>query len=71
MASNAAEHVSDKVPADDFQALEEKIYRTIEMYKSAREAQTAAERDTQRLRQQLEDREGELVTLRRDRKSVV
>ena len=66
MASNAAEHVSDKVPADDFQALEEKIYRTIEMYKSAREAQTAAERDTQRLRQQLEDREGELVTLRRE-----
>jgi chromosome segregation ATPase len=66
MASNAAEHVSEKVPADDFQALEEKIYRTIEMYKSAREAQTAAERDTQRLRQQLEDREGELVTLRRE-----
>ncbi len=66
MASNAVEHVTDKVPADDFQALEEKVYRTIEMYKAARQAQTAAERDTQRLRQQLEEREEELVTLRRE-----
>ncbi len=66
MALNAMEQVSDKVPADDFQALEEKIYRTIEMYKAARQAQTAAERDAQRLRQQLEERDQELVTLRRD-----
>jgi hypothetical protein len=66
MALNAIEQVADKVPADDFQALEEKIYRTIEMYKAARQAQTAAERDTQRLRQQLEERDQELVTLRRD-----
>jgi len=66
MTLNAMEQVSDKVPADDFQALEEKIYRTIEMYKAARQAQTAAERDAQRLRQQLEERDQELVTLRRD-----
>jgi len=66
MALNAIEQVADKVPADDFQALEEKIYRTIEMYKAARQAQAAAERDTQRLRQQLEERDQELVTLRRD-----
>jgi chromosome segregation ATPase len=66
MALNAVEHVAEQVPADDFQALEEKIYRTIEMYKGARQAQAAAERDTQRLRQQLEDREEELVTLRRE-----
>jgi len=66
MSLNAMEQVSDKVPADDFQALEEKIYRTIEMYKAARQAQTAAERDAQRLRQQLEERDQELVTLRRD-----
>ncbi len=66
MALNAMEQVSDKVPADDFQALEEKIYRTIEMYKAARQAQTAAEHDAQRLRQQLEERDQELVTLRRD-----
>jgi len=66
MASNAVETVPDQVPADDFQALEEKIYPTIEMYKAARQAQASAERDSQRLRQQLEDREEELVRLRRE-----
>lgn len=66
MASNVVEPLADQVPADDFQALEQKVYRTIEMYKAARQAQTAAERDAQRLRQQLQDREDELVTLRRD-----
>ena len=66
MASNVVEHVADQVPADDFQALEEKVYRTIEMYKGARQAQATAERDVQRLRQQMEDREEELVRLRRE-----
>jgi len=66
MASNAVEPLPDQVPADDFQALEEKIYRTIEMYKTARQAQASAERDAQRLRQQMEDREEELVRLRRE-----
>ena len=66
MASNAVEPLSDQVPTDHFQVLEEKIYRTIEMYKAARQAQSSAERDAQRLRQQLEDREEELVRLRRE-----
>jgi chromosome segregation ATPase len=66
MASNVVEAVADQVPADDFQALEEKVYRTIEMYKAARQAQATAERDLQRLRQQMEDREEELVRLRRE-----
>jgi predicted nucleic acid-binding Zn-ribbon protein len=66
MAVRMAEEVSTQVPADDFQALEEKVYRTIELYKSAREARTAAERDTARLRQQLEEREEEAETLRRE-----
>ena len=66
MALNAVEQVAEQVPADDFQALEDKIYRTIEMYKAARQAQATAERDAQRLRQQMEDREEELVTLRRE-----
>jgi chromosome segregation ATPase len=66
MALNAVEQVAEQVPADDFQALEEKIYRTIEMYKAARQAQVSAERDAQRLRQQMEDREEELVRLRRE-----
>ena len=61
-----AEEVSAQVPSDDFQALEQKVYRTIEMYKVAREARSAAERDVQRLREQLEEREEEAEGLRRE-----
>ncbi|HSS97671.1 MAG TPA: hypothetical protein VLK33_11610 [Terriglobales bacterium] len=60
------EEVSGQVPADDFHALEEKVYRTIELYKSAREAKVTAERDTKRLREQLEEREEEVESMRRD-----
>jgi chromosome segregation ATPase len=66
MAVNAVEQVAEQVPADDFQALEDKIYRTIELYKAARQAQTTAERDAQRVRQQMDDREEELLKLRRE-----
>jgi chromosome segregation ATPase len=66
MASNAVEQLAEQVPADDFRSLEEKVYRTIEMYKAARQAQTAAERDVQRLREQNEEREEELTRLRRE-----
>ena len=66
MSVKALEEVSAQVPADDFQALEEKVYRTIELYKSAREGRASAERDVQRLREQLEEREEELETLRRE-----
>ncbi len=63
MVLKAVEEVSGEVPADDFQALEDKVYRTIEMYKAAREATAAAERDAQRLRQQLKEREEEAEAL--------
>jgi translation initiation factor 2B subunit (eIF-2B alpha/beta/delta family) len=66
MGLNAVEQVAEQVPADDFQALEDKIYRTIEMFKAARQAQAAAERDAQRVRQQMQDREEELIMLRRE-----
>ena len=66
MASNAVESLAEQVPADDFQALEQKIYRTIELYKEAKQAQASAERDAQRLREQMQDREDELVRLRRE-----
>ena len=66
-----------EVPADDFQALEEKVYRTIEMYKAARDAKATAERDAQRLREQLDARteevdnlKREMVKLRKDREEV-
>jgi predicted nucleic acid-binding Zn-ribbon protein len=66
MSLRLAEEVSTQVPADDFQALEDKIYRTIELYKSAQEARATAERDVKRLREQLEEREEEVESLRRE-----
>jgi len=77
MSVKAAEEVSAQVPAEDFQALEEKIYRTIELYKAAKEARVAGERDLKRLREQLDEREEEnealrreLVQLRKDRENI-
>jgi uncharacterized coiled-coil DUF342 family protein len=66
MTLQAVETVEEQAPADDFKALEEKVYRTIEMYKAARQAQATAERDAQRVRQQLEEREEQLITLKRE-----
>lgn len=66
MSLRLAEEVPAQVPADDFVALEEKVYRTIEMYKAAREGRTTAERDAQRLRAQLEEREEEFENMRRE-----
>jgi hypothetical protein len=66
MSLRTVEELSTQVPADDFQALEDKVYRTIELYKSAREARSIAERDVQRVREQLEEREEEVETLRRE-----
>ena len=77
MSVKAVQEELEHVSADDFHALEEKVFRTIELLKSARDAKAAAERDTARLRQQLEDREeqfeslrSEVVTLRKEREEV-
>ena len=70
MSVKAVEEVSTQVPADEFQSLEEKIYRTIELYKTARAGRMAAERDVQRLREQIEEREEELEGLRKEREEV-
>ncbi|HEU5453665.1 MAG TPA: hypothetical protein VFU76_16830 [Terriglobales bacterium] len=64
MSVKAMRELSTEVSADDFHALEEKVYRTIELLKAAREAKAAAERDASRLREQLETREEEFETLR-------
>ena len=76
MPANAVE-VAPSHSAGDFRSLEEKILRTIEMLKSAREAKAVAERDAARLREQLNEREEEtesmrqeLVALRREREEV-
>ena len=70
MSLRMAEEVSTQVPVDDFQALEDKVYRTIELYKAAREARSMAERDLKRLREQLEVREEEVESLRREMVSL-
>ena len=66
MVVKMAEEVSAQVASDDFQTLEQKVYRTIELYKAAREARSASERDAQRLREQLEEREEEVEGMRRE-----
>jgi len=77
MSVKTVEEVSAQVPVEDFQALEDKVYRTIELYKAAKEARATAERDAKRLREQLEEREEqnetlrrELVQLRKDREDI-
>jgi septal ring factor EnvC (AmiA/AmiB activator) len=74
MSANAVEIAPSTA---DFKTLEEKILRTIELLKSAREAKAVAERDAARLREQLNEREEEiestlheLVSLRREREEV-
>jgi len=66
MAVRVADEVSAQASTDDFQVLEEKVYRTIELYKAAQDARSAAERDLKRLREQLEEREEEAESLRRE-----
>lgn len=58
-------------------SLEEKVYRTIELLKSAREAKAAAEKVAERLREQLETVEEELasaksqlISLKKEREEV-
>lgn len=65
MVVKMAEEISAQA-SDDFQTLEQKVYRTIELYKAARDARSASERDAQRLREQLEEREEEVEGLRRE-----
>jgi phage-related minor tail protein len=77
MSSKAAPDLEMDFSDNDFHSLEAKIYKTIELLKSAREAKAAAERDAKRVREQLELREeevdslkGELVALRKEREEV-
>jgi predicted nucleic acid-binding Zn-ribbon protein len=77
MSARALAEFEPAVSSDEFQALEEKVYKTIELLKSTREAKAIAERDVSRLRVQLEEREEEaetlreqMVNLRREREEV-
>lgn len=77
MSAKAVSEIAPEISADEFHTLEEKIYRTIELLKSAREAKAATERDATRLREQLEVREeevdslkNEIVALRKEREEI-
>jgi chromosome segregation ATPase len=77
MSVKAIEEIPATVSTDDFHTLEERIYRTIELLKAAREAKAAAERTAARLREQLDARgdeteslRAEIVALRREREEV-
>ncbi len=54
MSSKPAADVALDFSDDDFHSLEAKVYKTIELLKSAREGKAAAERDAKRVREQLE-----------------
>jgi len=74
MSAKAMEDLTATVPADDFHALEQKIYSTIEMLKEAREAKAVAERAAARLRDGRDDQtqalRAEVVSLRKEREEV-
>lgn len=77
MSVKAIREFSEEAPSDDFQALELKVYRTIELLQEAREARVAAEREVARVRQQtgshhdeLESLRREVISLRREREEV-
>lgn len=61
MSTNA---VFADISADEFHALEEKVYRTIEMLKTAREERSRAEREASRLRSEMSARDEELASTR-------
>ncbi len=77
MSVKAEREIALEGTPNEFVSLEEKIYRTIELLKNAREGKAAVERDLARVREQLESREeevetlkGELIDLKREREEV-
>jgi chromosome segregation ATPase len=64
MASNAVQ--APELSPDTLQSLEEKVLRTIELLKSAREANAHAEAQLERVKGQAEEREEEIVALREE-----
>jgi uncharacterized coiled-coil DUF342 family protein len=77
MSVKAIREFSEDISGDDFQALEQKVYRTIELLREAREARLAAEREVAHVRHQtgahheeLESLRREVVSLRREREEV-
>lgn len=71
------EQVALEGTGGEFISLEEKVYRTIELLKTAREGKAAAERDASRIREQLQvveeeldDTKQQLIALKKEREEV-
>ena len=64
--SGIAAHEVAPTSVDTLSSLEQKVYRTIELLKSARAAKADAEREAARMREQLDTREEELDVLRNE-----
>jgi chromosome segregation ATPase len=69
--------VSPSISADEFQALEQKVLRAVEVVKREREARATAEAEVASLRTQLAEQQGlntmvesELTTLTKEREAV-
>jgi septal ring factor EnvC (AmiA/AmiB activator) len=76
--SSVAEHPPEiAMTADDFQALEERVLRTVELLKGERELRFSVEQQTQRLSQRVEEQaaqvaqlEEQLAGLQKEREAV-
>ena len=69
--------ISPSISADEFQALEQKVLRAVEVVKREREARATAEAEVATLRAQLAEQQGlntmvesELTTLTKEREAV-
>jgi hypothetical protein len=69
--------ISPSISADEFQALEQKVLRAVEVVKREREARATAEAEVASLRTQLAEQQGlntmvesELTTLTKEREAV-
>jgi chromosome segregation ATPase len=70
MASMAEGQLAFEGTTSDFQSLEEKIYRTIELLKAARTQKAAAEAELASMRDQLDAQMAETEALRKELQSV-
>lgn len=74
---DTATSISTSVSHDEFQALEQKVLRAVEIVKREREMRAAAEAEVQALREQLDAltaasnaAQGQITTLNQERESV-
>jgi FtsZ-binding cell division protein ZapB len=70
MASTAEGHVAFEGSASEFQSLEEKVYRAIELLKEARAQKAATEMELAAVRELLEAQSSETDSVRRQLESL-